>query len=157
VADVRRLRRGPYAGQSVHFRNYALEKLANAINRYAFEAQRHFKILDDRLAKRKYMLGDTYTVVDMAVWGWARLVPNVLGENAWSCDGAMPASISFRPKYLERALDYIAQHDGVWLTTSDEIAAYYAQNHGLMDAELTEPRSTGHTWAQVPGRSYVFP
>jgi GSH-dependent disulfide-bond oxidoreductase len=30
------------------------------------------------------MLGDVYTVVDMAVWGWARLVPNVLGENAWA-------------------------------------------------------------------------
>ena len=75
---------GPYAGQSVHFRTYAPEKLPYAINRYAFEAQRHFKILNDRLAKRKYMLGDTYTIVDMAVWGWARLVPNVLGENAWA-------------------------------------------------------------------------
>ena len=26
------------------------------------------------------MLGDTYTIVDMEVWGWARLIPNVLGE-----------------------------------------------------------------------------
>jgi GST-like protein len=75
---------GPYAGQSVHFRNYAPEKLPYAINRYAFEAQRHFGILNDHLADRKYMLGDTYTIVDMAVWGWARLVPNVLGENAWA-------------------------------------------------------------------------
>ena len=75
---------GPYAGQAVHFRNYAPEKLPYAINRYAFEAQRHFKILDDRLAKRKYMLGDVYTIVDMAVWGWARLMPAVLGEAAWA-------------------------------------------------------------------------
>jgi GSH-dependent disulfide-bond oxidoreductase len=49
-----------------------------------FEAQRHFRILDERLAKRKYMLGDAYTIVDMAVWGWARLAPNVLGEDAWA-------------------------------------------------------------------------
>jgi GST-like protein len=75
---------GPYAGQSVHFRVYAPEKLPYAINRYAYEAQRHFKILDDRLAKRKYMLGDAYTIVDMNVWGWARLMPNILGEGAWS-------------------------------------------------------------------------
>lgn len=74
---------GPYAGQSVHFRAYAPEKLPYAINRYGFEAQRHFKILDERLAKRKYMLGDTYTIVDMNVWGWARLMPNILGEGAW--------------------------------------------------------------------------
>src|SRR4051812_8665679 len=74
---------GPYSGQSVHFRNYAPEKNAYAINRYAFEAQRHFGIIDARLAKQKYMLGDTYTIVDMNVWGWARLIPNVLGEGAW--------------------------------------------------------------------------
>lgn len=74
---------GPYSGQSVHFRAYAPEKLPYAINRYMFEAQRHFKIVDERLAARKYMLGNTYTIVDMDLWGWARLVPNVLGEGAW--------------------------------------------------------------------------
>lgn len=75
---------GPYSGQSVHFRVYAPEKNAYAINRYAYEAQRHFGIIDARLGKHKYMLGDTYTIVDMNVWGWARLIPNVLGETAWS-------------------------------------------------------------------------
>jgi allantoinase len=35
----------------------------------------------------------------------------------------------YRQKYLERALDYIAGHEGVWLTTSDEIAAHYAKNY----------------------------
>ena len=74
---------GPYSGQSVHFRNYAPEKLPYAINRYAYEAQRHFGIIDTRLASRHYMLGEAYTIVDMDVWGWARLIPNVLGEGAW--------------------------------------------------------------------------
>jgi GST-like protein len=74
---------GPYSGQSVHFRTYAPEKIEYAINRYAFEAQRHFGIINERLAKNKYMLGDTYTIVDMNVWGWARLIPNVLGEKGW--------------------------------------------------------------------------
>ncbi len=75
---------GPYSGQSVHFRLYAPEKNEYAQNRYAFEAQRHFGILDARLAKHKYVLGDTYTIVDMATWGWARLIPTVLGEAAWA-------------------------------------------------------------------------
>lgn len=75
---------GPYCGQSVHFRVYAPEKLPYAINRYAYEAQRHFGILDARLAKNKYILGDSYTVVDMNVWGWARLIPTVLGEEHWA-------------------------------------------------------------------------
>lgn len=33
----------------------------------------------------------------------------------------------FRLKYLEQALDYVASHDGVWLTTSDEIAEHFAR------------------------------
>jgi GSH-dependent disulfide-bond oxidoreductase len=75
---------GPYSGQSVHFRAYAPDKINYALNRYAYEAQRHFGILDARLTKRRYMIGDTYTIVDMDVWGWARLVPTVLGDAAWA-------------------------------------------------------------------------
>jgi GST-like protein len=74
---------GPYSGQSVHFRAYAPEKIPYAINRYAYEAQRHLGIIDERLGSNKYMLGDTYTIVDMNVWGWSRLIPNVLGEKGW--------------------------------------------------------------------------
>ncbi|MGG2461176.1 hypothetical protein ACO0M4_15365 [Streptomyces sp. RGM 3693] len=33
----------------------------------------------------------------------------------------------FRHKYLDQALEHIAQHPGVWLTTSDQIAEHYAQ------------------------------
>lgn len=32
---------------------------------------------------------------------------------------------AFRSKHLERALAYIARHEGVWLTTADEVAAAY--------------------------------
>ena len=30
------------------------------------------------------MLGEDYTLVDMAVWGWARAVPFALGAEAWA-------------------------------------------------------------------------
>ena len=73
---------GPYSGQAVHFKNFAPEPKDYAVNRYVFEAQRHWGIVDARLATRRYMLGDTYTVVDMALWGWSRLVPFVLGPDA---------------------------------------------------------------------------
>ncbi|MCZ8103692.1 MAG: glutathione binding-like protein, partial [Burkholderiales bacterium] len=43
------------------------------------------KILDDRLASRRWLAGDDYGIADMAFWGWARLVPFVLGvENPWT-------------------------------------------------------------------------
>ena len=75
---------GPYSGQTVHFKHFAPEKLPYAINRYMHEAKRHYGILDAQLVKHRYMLGDTYTIVDMAVWGWARGVPFILGEDAWA-------------------------------------------------------------------------
>ncbi|MBU1352482.1 MAG: glutathione S-transferase N-terminal domain-containing protein [Gammaproteobacteria bacterium] len=74
---------GPYSGQSVHFRHVAPEPKTYALNRYDFEAWRHWKLIDDRLADRAWMLGDDYTIVDMAVWGWARVVPYVLGTDPW--------------------------------------------------------------------------
>ena len=74
---------GPYSGQAVHFKHFAPEPKAYAVNRYDFEAWRHWKIIDARLAERPWMLGDAYTLVDMAVWGWARAVPFVLGAEAW--------------------------------------------------------------------------
>ena len=73
---------GPFSGQAVHFKHFAPEKIDYAHNRYQFEAQRHFGILNDHLASRRYMVGDTYTIVDMDVWGWARMIPFVMGEDA---------------------------------------------------------------------------
>ena len=75
---------GPFSGQAVHFKHHATEKVSYAHNRYQFEAQRHYGILNDRLAKQKYLVGDTYTIVDMDVWGWARMVPFIMGDDAWA-------------------------------------------------------------------------
>ncbi|MGN6099096.1 MAG: glutathione S-transferase family protein [Bosea sp. (in: a-proteobacteria)] len=72
---------GPYCGQAVHFSRFAPEKIPYAINRYAREAERHWGIIDERLATRRYMLGDGYTLVDMSVWGWATRLSFAVGEN----------------------------------------------------------------------------
>ena len=113
---------GPYSGQAVHFHHHAPEKLPYAINRYRFEAQRHYGILDARLAERPYLLGDDYTIVDMAAWAWARLVPFVLGDDALP---AMPHlsrlvdEISARPA-AERAIAIKDRH--AFKTEMDEAA-----------------------------------
>ena len=74
---------GPFTGQWVHFNHYAPEKVPYAMQRYEFEAWRHWKILDNHLAGKNWMLSDRYTLLDMAVWGWARAVPFALGADAW--------------------------------------------------------------------------
>ena len=72
---------GPYSGQCVHFRHFAPDPKEYAVKRYLFEAKRHFGLLDERLAGQEWMLGDAYTIVDMAVWGWSRMMPFVLGDS----------------------------------------------------------------------------
>jgi GSH-dependent disulfide-bond oxidoreductase len=75
---------GPYSGQAVHFKHFAPEPKTYAVNRYTYEAERHWGILDARLAQQRYMVGDSYTIVDMSVWGWARAVPFIFGPEAWT-------------------------------------------------------------------------
>jgi GST-like protein len=61
---------GPYSGQAVHFQRAAPEKIPYAVNRYRREAERHYQVLDAHLAGRDTFVGGTYTIVDMAAWGW---------------------------------------------------------------------------------------
>lgn len=72
---------GPFSGQAVHFRNFAPEKNLYGIKRYNYEARRHWQIVDDQLARGPYMLGDVYTIVDMAVWGWGDRLTYMLGDD----------------------------------------------------------------------------
>jgi GST-like protein len=75
---------GPYSGQAVHFKHFAPEKIAYADTRYQYEAMRHFSVLDQHLARHAYLVGGTYTIADMDFWGWARMIPFILGEEAWA-------------------------------------------------------------------------
>src|SRR5260370_26175636 len=49
---------GPYSGQAVHFQHLAPEPKEYAVNRYMFEAPRHYRLLHAQLAKHRYMLGE---------------------------------------------------------------------------------------------------
>ena len=53
-----------------HFYAYAPIKIEYAINRYAMEAKRQLHVLDTHLAQNQYMIGDEYTIADMAIWPW---------------------------------------------------------------------------------------
>src|SRR5258706_9998259 len=75
---------GPYAGQGFLCKTGAQKELKSARTRSLYKANRHYKILDEHLAKSRYMVGDTYTIVDMAFWGWARLAPFVLGDDVFT-------------------------------------------------------------------------
>jgi len=61
---------GPFSGQAVHFQYAAPAGLEYAVNRYRREAERHYKVLDDHLAGREFIVGSEYTIADISAWGW---------------------------------------------------------------------------------------
>ena len=63
---------GPMLGQAHHFNYYAPEKIDYAMNRYSSEANRLYGVLDRRLAKTKYVAGDSYSIADIAILPWSR-------------------------------------------------------------------------------------
>ena len=66
---------GPMLGQCHHFRNYSVEKLDYAIDRYTRETTRLYRVVDKRLTGRDYIAGD-YSIADMAIFPWMRIWKN---------------------------------------------------------------------------------
>ena len=61
----------PFVGGGFgHFFAYAPFKMQYPIDRYAMETKRQLHVLDTHLATNKYMVGDDYTIADMAIWPW---------------------------------------------------------------------------------------
>lgn len=70
----------PFSGQWIHFQTAgAAEGGDYAKRRYVFEARRHYEVMDTHLSDRTYFLGEDYSIVDMAAWGWVELREGVLG------------------------------------------------------------------------------
>jgi GSH-dependent disulfide-bond oxidoreductase len=74
---------GPYLGGGFgHFFAYADVKIKYAIDRFTMESKRQLDVLDKHLANNKYMVGDEYTIADIAIFPWygglvlGRLYPN---------------------------------------------------------------------------------
>ncbi len=61
----------PYVGGGLgHFYAYAPFKMQYPIDRFAMETKRQLHVLDTHLATNQYMVGDEYTIADMAIWPW---------------------------------------------------------------------------------------
>jgi GST-like protein len=69
---------GPFSGQAVHFQLAAPKDLEYARNRYRREAERHYEVLEKHLEGRAYLVGDVFTIADIAAWGWIARADRVL-------------------------------------------------------------------------------
>lgn len=66
---------GPMMGQAMYFQRIAApngHEDAYAIERYVNESRRLLEVLNTRLEDRQYLVGDEYSIADMATYPWAR-------------------------------------------------------------------------------------
>ncbi len=63
---------GPMLGQAHHFRIYAPEQIAYAVDRYTNEAKRLYGVMDHQLQSHAYMAGEDYSIADIAIFPWLR-------------------------------------------------------------------------------------
>jgi GST-like protein len=120
----------PLSGQAVHFLHYAPEDLPYAKNRYVKEVERHYSVLDERLASSRFLAGDDYTIADMALYGWAASAGFIFGEKGladYSNVTRLMDEMSARPAVV-RALQLKNKH--TFKTELDEQArkAMFPQN-----------------------------
>ena len=67
---------GPMLGQAHHFNIYAKEKIAYGMERYSNEANRLYGVLEKRLQKADYVVGNDMTIADIAIFPWTRTYYN---------------------------------------------------------------------------------
>jgi GST-like protein len=93
---------GPIFGQLGFFHKFAGREYEDKRprDRYANESKRLLGVLEQRLADRRWIMGDDYTIADIAILGWVR---NLIGfyEAAELVDYA---SLKHVPAWLERGL-----------------------------------------------------
>ncbi|OUR75408.1 glutathione S-transferase [Alphaproteobacteria bacterium 46_93_T64] len=61
---------GPMLGQVHHFTKFNPGKAPYAQDRYLTEAMRIYDVLDKRLEGQNYIVGNEYSIADMAIWPW---------------------------------------------------------------------------------------
>jgi len=89
---------GPMFGQVGFFHKFAGRDSEDKRprDRYVAEAQRLLRVLDARLAARNWLMGDAYTIADMAVFPWVRNLVGFYGAGDLVGIGDFP--------YVNRAL-----------------------------------------------------
>jgi len=97
---------GPMLGQMGHFWKYAPEDIPYAKKRYLNEAKRLFRVLNNQLEGKTYVVGDEVTIADFAIYPWARGVmvfyPPAVSDELGLHSGAFPNVTRYLKTMAER-------------------------------------------------------
>ena len=93
---------GPMFGQLGYFNKFAGKEIADKrpLERYVAESRRLLGVLDTRLADRPWIMGEAYSIADIATIGWVRnLITFYEARELVAYD-----TLNYVPGWLERAL-----------------------------------------------------
>ena len=107
---------GPMFGQVGFFHRFAGREYEDKrpLQRYVAESKRLLGVLEDRLAERTWIMGDDYTIADIATLGWVR---NLIGFYE-AADLVDYASLKAVPAWLERGLARPAVQRGLTIPSA---------------------------------------
>ncbi len=93
---------GPMFGQLGFFHKFAGREWEDKrpLERYRAESHRLIRVLETRLTDRAFIMGDDYTIADMALLGWVRNLVGFYGAGDLVAYGELKAV----PAWLERCL-----------------------------------------------------
>ncbi|WP_299410919.1 glutathione-dependent disulfide-bond oxidoreductase [Acaryochloris sp. IP29b_bin.148] len=80
----------PYLGGGFgHFYSYAPTKIEYCINRFTMEVKRQLDVLNRHLETHSFMVGDDYSIADIAIWPWyGGVIRNTLYDAAEFIDAS---------------------------------------------------------------------
>jgi GST-like protein len=96
---------GPMFGQFGHFFKYAADKVANnsyPMERYRDESKRLLSVLEERLKTRKWLMGEDYTIADIATFPWVRGADVFYGGREALDYASFPAVMAWLERCLAR-------------------------------------------------------
>jgi GST-like protein len=82
---------GPMLGQLGFFVMRSKDKPPEAIERFTTEAHRLFSVMENRLKDRPYLVGDAYSIADIACYAWTLGASTLLKQGAPGAWGDFPS------------------------------------------------------------------
>ncbi|KAL8293710.1 hypothetical protein RQP46_000411 [Phenoliferia psychrophenolica] len=97
---------GAYFGQAAHFRHFAPERIPYGVERYTKEVVRVCGVLDDVLAKQKFLVGDHVSIADLSFVPWTNIALFMLLPEGFNAEKEFPAFFAWNSAL--NALPYVA-------------------------------------------------
>ncbi|KZT18516.1 glutathione S-transferase [Neolentinus lepideus HHB14362 ss-1] len=93
---------GPYFGQAAWFSWIHPERIPSAVERYQNEVKRVFKVLDGELAKREWLVGGKFSIVDLSFITWTVSGTTRLAGPGYDASKEVPHVHAWLQKMLAR-------------------------------------------------------